>query len=890
MNMKNFKNKIGLLAGIAFAGISMAQDIGFEWVRSVGGSGANNSQAYAVVTDAAGNVYTTGSFEGVNDFNPGTTTNFLSSAGGTDVFIQKMDAAGNYLWAKKIGGTGADAGSSIALDASGNVCITGSFSGTVDLDPGTGSQAVTSAGSTDIFVLILDASGNFVRAYNYGGTGSDLGKTISTDGSGNVYVSGDFNATVDFDPTAGTSNYTSLGSSDMFFQKIDATGAVMWTKQIGGTGAESCYTLKSDASGNIAASGFFRNTVDFDPDGGIQNHISVGNSDIFILRLNSSGAYVWAKAAGGTSNEIGKAITFDNSGNVLITGTFNQTVDFDPGAGTFNLTATGGGFDMFIQKLDAAGNFIWAGAVYGSSDDNPLGICVYPDNKILIGGEYRGTTDFDPGAGTFTLGTGLAAGFILKLDSTGVFNWVKAITTNGNIGIISSITLHSSGTIYTAGYFSDNIVGNGPDFNPGNAVNMVSTTGNNDIFVLKLKPCTAYTLSMNDSICSGQTYTFGAQSLTTAGTYTETFITTTGCDSVVTLNLSVNSLPVVIASSTYSVTCPNQEIMLTGAGAHSYSWTGGVTDSIPFSITVSSSYTVTGTDTMTGCSNTAAVSVTIEDPYGQTLCVVTVDSLTANHNVVVWEKPASLGSIDSFYIYREITTNTYQQIAVVHRDSLSEYHDIAADPNATNYKYKVTTKDTCGNESPMSLYHNSIHLQYFGSGNFQWTAYEIESTGNQVASYNFYRDDNASGNFVLLQVIPGGNTSFSDVNYASFPLARYRVDVNWLNGTICTPTRGAINTSRSNIKSPSSAIGLQAPLNEHAVKIYPQPAAEMLIVETAEPVKQVELTDCLGRVGLTQTELGTKRSVIDVSMLASGMYMLNVTSAGGKYSKKIVIE
>src|ERR1035437_9575750 len=133
--------------------------------------------------------------------------------------------AQNFLWAKSMGGTGNDIGYSIALDASGNVYTTGYFYGTVDFDPGAGTFNLTSAGNYALFISKLDASGNFVWAKQIGGTSSGaLGQFISLDASGNIYTTGCFFGTVDFDPGAGTSNLTSSSTNDIFVSKLDASG------------------------------------------------------------------------------------------------------------------------------------------------------------------------------------------------------------------------------------------------------------------------------------------------------------------------------------------------------------------------------------------------------------------------------------------------------------------------------------------------------------------------------------------------------------------------------------------------------------------------------------------------------------------------------------------
>ena len=390
----------------------------FIWAKSMGGAGEDHGRS--ITTDAAGNVYTTGNFYGAVDFDPGAGTFNLTTNGGTDIFIQKLDESGTFIWAKSMGGTSGSFGWSITTDAAGNVYTTGNFYGAVDFDPGAGTFNVTSNGSDDIFIQKLDANGNFLWAKGMGGTGSDAGNSITTDALGNVCTTGDFESTVDFDPGAGTYNLTSNGLDDIFIQKLDASGTFIWAKSMGGTGIDIGKSITTDASGNVYTTGYFQNTVDFDPGAGTFNLTTNGGSDIFIQKLDANGTFIWAKSMGGAGEDYGYSITTDASGNVYTTGYFESLVDFDPGAGTFNLTINGG-TDIFIQKLDESGTFIWAKSMGGAGYDFGQSITTDASGNVYTTGGFGGTVDFDPEAGTFNLySNGSADIFIQKLSQTGV--------------------------------------------------------------------------------------------------------------------------------------------------------------------------------------------------------------------------------------------------------------------------------------------------------------------------------------------------------------------------------------------------------------------------------------------------------------------------------------
>ena len=235
----------------------------------------------------------------------------------------------SLTWVKAMGGTSNDQSRSVAVDASGNVYTTGSFSGTVDFDPNAGIYNLTSPGGTqDIFVSKLDVSGNLVWAKAISGNNNEVGFDIAVDANGNVYTTGYFAGTVDFDPNAGVSNLTSGGFNDIFVSKLDTNGNLIWAKTMGNVNNDAGNGITIDASGNVYTVGSFSGTVDFNPNAGVSNLISAGANDIFVSKLDANGNLVWAKAMGGTSSDVGNCISVDSNGNVYTTGQFSGTADF----------------------------------------------------------------------------------------------------------------------------------------------------------------------------------------------------------------------------------------------------------------------------------------------------------------------------------------------------------------------------------------------------------------------------------------------------------------------------------------------------------------------------------------------------------------------------------
>ena len=493
--------KINLLVNLLLLSFYSAysQTPDWQWAKGIGG--INAESVNSMTTDAAGNIYSTGSFSGTVDFDPGAGLFNMTSAGGADVFILKLDSAGNFIWAKSMGGIDIQTGYCIVLDNIGNgaVYVSGAFYGTADFDPGVGVFNMTSAGSGDVFVTRLDTSGNFVWAKAMAGTSYEVGYSLSFDpmGGGFVYVTGWFSGTVDFDPGPGVFNLTTPPvNDDMFIVKLDESGNFIWAKQItGSTGSDHGHTIVVDTAGggDVYCTGVFIGPTDFDPGPGVFNLTSSLADEAFVLKLNSAGNFVWAKGLGGTGTDRGWSLVLDRSGSgaVYTTGTFAGTADFDPGSGVFNLMATGAG-DIYISKLDTSGNFIWAKAMGGSGTDKGNSIAVDNLGNVYTTGAFAATVDFDPGAGVYNLtSSGSSDVFISALDSSGNFSWAKVVGgTSSDVGAATAFNLAGNGNLLIGGNFSS------PSITFGSAT--LINTGGGDIFIAKLDPA-SFPTEVNDA-------------------------------------------------------------------------------------------------------------------------------------------------------------------------------------------------------------------------------------------------------------------------------------------------------------------------------------------------------------------------------------------------------
>lgn len=607
----------------------------FSWAKNIGGSSSDILSS--MVTDAAGNVYTVGKFYGTVDFNPSPTQTLnLSSLGDYDAFVTKMDPLGNLVWARRFGNTITDAAYSIAVDASGNVYVGGTFDGTVDFDPSsTETFNLTAINNGDIFIVKLNSSGNLIKALQLGSASSEVPYAMKIDASGNVYVTGYFAGSLDMDPGAGYYTLYGAGSYDVFVLKLDASGNFVWAKGVGGTSSDVGRSIVLDALGNVIVTGNFYSTADFDPDGAtVFNLTSAGDQDAFILKLSSTGSLVWAENIGGTSSDNGNSLAVDDAGNIYLAGSYFAQADFNPSAtSTYNMTPVGNG-DGYVAKYDVNGAFIWAKNIGGSSNDGVGGLVLDASGNLYVTGSFSATVDFDPLPATVVNLTSAGASdvYIMKMSPSGSLNWARNM--GGTLADYSFAIAEHATNIIVAGYYNGT-----SDFNPDAGTYSLSSSGNTDVFVVKLGQCSppsAPTIT-GKSICAGQTVSLSATGVGTIGWYssasgrsylgggvdfTTPALTSTTIyyvqDSTCTFSVrkavtvTVNELPIVEINGD-QIICNGTSATLSASGAVTYVWSTGSNEADAIvSPVITTTYTVEGTD-INSCVNNAQYIVTVEE-------------------------------------------------------------------------------------------------------------------------------------------------------------------------------------------------------------------------------------------------------------------------------------
>ena len=298
--------------------------------------------------DRAGNVYKARYFDETVDVDPGRGKHNLTSAGGYDIYITKLDGDGNLLWAIRIGSTGWDMPRDLAVDDAGNVIVTGAFNNTVDFDPGEGTCNLISTGGVDnSFIAKYDTDGNLRWARKlHSSNNSNIQSTgLDADRFGTIYVSGDFFGTPDFDPGVQKFNLKNKRSSSGFVSMFDTDGNFLWARQLGWSDYLVGRDVAVDSRGNAFVTGY---SID---DGRDYN--------AFVAKIDAGGRLRWKRKIGGPDYDSGAAIVVGRKGNVFVKGEFTGTVDFDPGLGTKSLTSGHNG-GTYVAKFDTGGKLLWA--------------------------------------------------------------------------------------------------------------------------------------------------------------------------------------------------------------------------------------------------------------------------------------------------------------------------------------------------------------------------------------------------------------------------------------------------------------------------------------------------------------------------------------------------
>ncbi|MDF2437485.1 MAG: hypothetical protein K0Q95_1861 [Bacteroidota bacterium] len=716
-----------------------------------------------------------------------------------------------------------------------------------------------------------------------------------------------------------------------------------WVKSGGGSLAEDTKAVATDKDGNIFVTGnFYSSTITF----GSFTLSNVGQNDVFLVKYDKSGNVLWARSAGGTGYDLGKAVATDDAGNVYIAGnfqspsiSFGSTTLVNAGAedvfiakfnaagviqyeyrlgntgsdqgfgiatdgsgavyitGSYNnsislgsaMVSSAGGNDVFVLKLSLAGTVQWMKTAGGPSGDNPGGITVdRAGNAIVTGGYYSTAMTF----GTTVINNVAASNyqiFTAKYSSAGNVLWAQSCGST-TTDVTYNVTTDTASNVYICGYIS-------ASFNFGGTA--LNSTGTTDIFLGKYSPAGAEIWGK----CIGGSGTDVAYGVATDG------------NNNVYISGDIGSSGVNFGNAVLNTTGTGRDIFLAkynelGTAEWATSVGGSFQDySFAMDIDAAGSVIIAGSTGSSSLSFDSHVIVPVAsyDAYvakmsslvRPDICMVTVDSLS-NYNQIYWDKTPYMG-VDSFIVYRETTINTYKKIGAVHRDSLSmlvdtvrtAYFPNTGNPNQGTYKYKLQIKSVLGDSSLMSPWHKSIFVNQTG-GVFTFNDYSVESQPTpvpQLVQYLLLRDDLGTGMWNILSA----NTSspMNDPNYSLFPNARWRVETDWTIS--CDPTRATVNTTRSNIKNSALSIGIDNNQVMPQVSVYPNPATTAFRLELTglKGDVSVSIVNVLGQViDVNSFEISAAKKInveFSTQGYTKGVYTIIIESGNQKIHRKLVV-
>lgn len=622
----------------------------------------------AVCIDHNNDVLITGTFTATADFDPGVNTVNLTPVGSYDFYFAKYDSNGNYIWAKSIGGSGVDQSYDIGVDLNNNIYLTGYSTGTVDFNPGSGVANRTASSMGDIFVAKYDGNGNFSWAFNIlcsDLTGYHYGFGLAVDKNSNVYVTGSYRATADFDPGPGQAiRGTTTGLDEYFCAKYDASGNFVWANSIEGAGGtwngDAGHGICVDSAGSVYVTGWFNYMADFDP--GPNTAIQTadgGGIEVFFMKYDTDGKYLWAKRIAGTADAVGRNIEVGPSGNIYVSGKFKGKGDFNPGTGLDTISTTAGWHDIFLAKYDPNGDFISAGKIGGEGFlEECFGMSVDDKENVYITGGFSYTCDFDFSADSaiFTANASVGYPYTTDLYFAKYSNpSIPYITSSGNSCQGDSVRLTASA-----------------DF---------------DSYLWSYNGDTTQSIYVSQS-----------------GTYSVILYDAAGCFQKASIEIVLDSSITLTASPSSTTICEGGSVILEANGTLSYEWSPalGLSSTTGSSVTANpvttTSYKVVGRSG--GCVDSAVLVVTVNPLPVSGVVAANPDSVcsgeTAQLNVSGSEGSIQWQSSTDGILFSDLNGDTVGNYTT---------------PGLTqNIYYRILASNTCGLDSTPAIKITSLPL------------------------------------------------------------------------------------------------------------------------------------------------------------------------------------
>jgi uncharacterized repeat protein (TIGR01451 family) len=442
-----------LIVMISFSSAS-AQNLAWAY-----GFGNNYNDSIQCTAYHNGYIYTAGIFNGTHDFDPGPGVfNIQSySLGSIDLFVTKMDTLGHLIWAKNTASSYVEI-KSINFDSLGNLILGGIYGTMVDLDFSQNAAVLSSGWFNNYFIAKYDTDLNLLWHFEVTATSWVNLNQVAIDNSGNIYTVGTFNGTIDLDPGAGVqeaidTNYAVFEPG--FISKFDSLGNLIWAIPYGA----ECNTITIDTQNDLIISGEYSGFSYFDFDPGPGTFVLPSYKSFYIAKFNQAGSFLWAKAS--TQITIGSFIKpsdliTDANGNIYVSGQYGDSVNFDLDTGAAILFSPFVN-KAFILKLNSTGDFKWV-RDFGSTnlyDINNFPLSINNEGKIISGGYFTQTSDFDSGLGVNLINTGNCSVYIQILDTAGTYFDTKVFGTNSiQRTSLSDVAIDDNNNIYISGKYT----------------------------------------------------------------------------------------------------------------------------------------------------------------------------------------------------------------------------------------------------------------------------------------------------------------------------------------------------------------------------------------------------------------------------------------------------
>lgn len=775
----------------------------------------------------------------------------------------------------------------LCADGQGSVLTCGKFYGRMDFDPLGGIFNLASGSNTEAgFVQKLDSNGILKWAVAFTGTGQAKVGMVAVDASNNVFVAGDYYGAIDRDPGPGTDPATVPSSGTRgFLVKLSSTGQYQWGIDFGTTGSSVVvHDVDVSLAGEILLTGYVNGPMDLDPGPGVVSPSVIGGSDVWMIRLNASGGFLWGKRIGSTGSDFGQTGRMDASGNAFIGGMYASTFDADPGPGTFNLNGTLD-FDVFLTALDPAGNFLWAKrwGDYGEAD-RFFDLEVGADGSIYYSYGGPGFQDLDPGPGTASATAPnypYDDGYMVKLSPTGGYVWHYGISGQQHDGVpsigvdqegnlylgcyVSSLTdvdpgpgvlnliddfvvvLDSAGSVqdgfgvsplyqfydtdvtpWGVAYYTGGQAGANADFDPGPGVQDLGLQ--TEIFTWRWRGCTPKYGNITATACDS--YTLNNVTYTQSGSHVQHLAASSGCDSILTLQLTLlgNSSGTTTATGCDSVTVNGITYSSSGVYTQTLMTSNGC-DSI-LTVTASVGATTSGQISASGCDSVTVNSFTYSSSGSYSQFLTNSDGCDSVLTVQVTIHAATAGT----------TAVTGCEAATLNGMTYTV---------AGTYQQSLTNAFGC--DSALTVQVTLVHFDttVVDSGD------SLVAQG-QASSYQWYTCQPS------FQAIPGAITAaIAPATAGSYAVV--------LSGQGCSDTSSCHSWTPVGMGTGFIA----------GIRLWPNPtntAAQLTWPDASMPV-DVEVFDALGR--LVQASAGAQSGCV-VAVPTAGVYLIRLRSGDAR--------